>query len=431
MKLTDLEKLIPFYLSGKLPPDENHEVAEGLKTSGTLREDLHFWNRVKSIFRIQREFYRAGHLPPEQVVDYAEGAIADRRLLKQVEAHLMECSHCRDDLSILKETYEHHAPVRGASRSFIDMLVSHLPSFRFRYAIPVAAVIVVLVIVSLLFTTRQPEWQRLKLTGDQHLREMRYADAKVAYERSLSALSLEQDRMPADLAAVVESLAVVHVKAGDTEGARSFFERLLAIREENSGRDSSDLLRVLDQLAVLLDRQGQFLEAERNYRKAGQVRDLLAERSAGRFPARTKTFLALAPQIAFRGPEAERDLPKLYIQQGDVEMRISLGRSVVPSARYTFSVRTPSGRVLPALDTLLILPASLRLAPKGPSIDESGPDGERAESAGSLDSLSVVLSERYFRDQSGIYRLKVTELRPSTLSEPEIRSYNYAFEVFR
>lgn len=409
MKPSDLEKLIPFYLSGKLPPDENHEVGEGLKTSGTLREDLHFWSRVKSIFQVQRKFDRAGHLPPEQVVDYAEGIIVDRRLLKQIEAHLRECSHCRDDLAILKETYEHHEPIRGASPSFIDMLVSHLASYRFRYAIPVAAVIVVLVIVGLLFTTRQQEWQRLKVTGDQHLRQMRYADAKDAYERSLSALVLEQDRMPTDLAAVVESLAVVHVRVGDTEGARGFFERLLAIREENPGKDSSDLLRVLDQLAGLYDRQGQFLEAERNYRKAGQVRDLIAERSAGISPARRKTILALAPQIAFRGPEGERDLPKLHIQHGDVEMRISLGRSAVASARYTFSIRTPSGIVLPALDTLLI----------------------RAESTSDWDTVSVVLSERYFQDQSGIYRLKVTEVRPSTLSEPEIRSYNYAFEVFR
>ncbi|MFI5013205.1 MAG: tetratricopeptide repeat protein [Hyphomicrobiales bacterium] len=100
-----------------------------------------------------------------------------------------------------------------------------------------------------------------------------YAQARPLYERSLAIREKALGADHPDTAVSLNNLAVLLQDQGDMAGARPLYERALAIREKVLGADHQDTAATLNNLAVLLQDQGDMAGARLLYERALAIRE--------------------------------------------------------------------------------------------------------------------------------------------------------------
>jgi tetratricopeptide (TPR) repeat protein len=111
-------------------------------------------------------------------------------------------------------------------------------------------------------------------TIGNYLREMaRYAEARPLYERALAICEKLVGAKLTDTATVLDNLASLLQAQGDLAAARPLYERALAISEKVLGPEHSRTATSLNNLAGLLHAQGDLAAARPLYERALAIRE--------------------------------------------------------------------------------------------------------------------------------------------------------------
>jgi tetratricopeptide (TPR) repeat protein len=113
----------------------------------------------------------------------------------------------------------------------------------------------------------------LTLAADGFHRVADYAQARPLYERVLAMREKARGPEHPDTATSLNNLAAVLQDQGDLAGARPLFERALAIREKVLGPEHPDTAASLNNLAGLLRAQGDLADARPLYERALAIRE--------------------------------------------------------------------------------------------------------------------------------------------------------------
>ena len=147
MNLSELRKLIPFYAANTLGPKEKKAVEKELVRSKELGKELKFWQQAQHTAISNSKYLGQGHLTPEAIVDYAEGKIESNQTKISMEKHFQQCAECQQELDIIKQTYPAPQPARVKKTGLIEILSGFTKKIKVGYAIPIAAIAIVLAII--------------------------------------------------------------------------------------------------------------------------------------------------------------------------------------------------------------------------------------------------------------------------------------------
>ena len=160
MELHEAKQLIPLYVANTLSSAERAEVDEALKASKELNDELAFWRKAQLAAHAHAEYARKEHLSSEQIVDFAERAVTDPKLLyevvdrSQIEAHLQTCKECAEEYDMIMKTIPEREQAWQAKPTIFEMVQRLVGSLKPLYVIPVAVMLIAGIIVWRSFDTK-------------------------------------------------------------------------------------------------------------------------------------------------------------------------------------------------------------------------------------------------------------------------------------
>lgn len=176
MEISEIKKLIPFYVAGTLDEVERKLVENALKESKELQKEVEFWLKAQAIVEYHSQFYQEGHLTPEQIVIAAESGIKSIQTAHpDLIRHLQECEHCRHDVEMIKSTYPVEETVSIPKKHQEYLRTGYVG--RFKFADVFAAAAVILIIVTFFFTDFNK--QKIPSIPQEH-----YANLILSYNQS-------------------------------------------------------------------------------------------------------------------------------------------------------------------------------------------------------------------------------------------------------
>ncbi len=192
MEYSEIKKLIPFYIAGTLESDEKNLVENALRNSVELKKEFEFWVRAKEVVAQHAPRLTEHHLTPEQIVMAAqEHPAKELEKHSNIEKHLQECEMCRHEVDIIKSTYplEKVEGISVPSEEKIskwferNIQIGYLGSFKFADVFAAAAV--VLIIVTVFFTSINK--QGVPLIPQEH-----YADLIIPFSQVTRGNALDE-----------------------------------------------------------------------------------------------------------------------------------------------------------------------------------------------------------------------------------------------
>jgi hypothetical protein len=124
-------------------------VERDLANSEELKKELKFWRQAQHTAISSSKYLGQGHLTPEVIVDYAEGKIESNQTKISMENHFQQYADCRQELDMIKQTYPAPQPARASRSNLIDLVSRFTKPIKIGYAVPIAAITIVLAIVIL------------------------------------------------------------------------------------------------------------------------------------------------------------------------------------------------------------------------------------------------------------------------------------------
>ena len=392
---------IPAFLAGTLDEAGSQRLKKALAESAELRHELDLWKKMRALVKVDAARQAAGHLSPEAIIDLVEGRI---RETGEIGKHLLTCDDCREDVETIRLTYSvRKSNVPEARPSIIDTVLEYFTMPRIGYALGiVAAVIVVASGIVYYMSNRIPEWKQLQADADSKAEQGMFDAAKDIYQRALESADPLAGENAGDISAIVDSLASISSRNGDYAEARRLLGQSLTLKKTGGLEGTWSSAWVFEQLGNLERITGNDLSAESLFSRADEIREELAkaspeDQSLQRY-RRNVALIRLVPQIGFRGPETP-PFPSVDFDDvtTHVEFLIVLRRNRDISASYIPALTTPTRQVLPIPDTL--------------SVDPLHP-AER--------TLRLTLSERFFEEGKGTYRIGIRKLADSGTSFEDV-----------
>lgn len=139
MDLSELRKLLPFYVAGTLSETEKRAVGKALSESAELRDELKFWRKAQ----LPARAYSVAHPSAKEILDYVEGRSTESER-GTFERHVQACFDCQNEIALIRETYPKalHQEQRSGIRSLgiREMLKEFSRSLKNRYVVSFAVV---------------------------------------------------------------------------------------------------------------------------------------------------------------------------------------------------------------------------------------------------------------------------------------------------
>lgn len=380
---------IPAYLAGSLDEKRADEVRDAIRQSQELQEDLRFWMKMRSLVKAEALYETAGHLPKEAIVDFVENRTLNPAT---IDAHLAACPACREDLDTIRGTYP-AASVKQRRSLLQTILELFLNPPRIGYTLAALTIIAILATLARIsFVNQPPQWKQLRAEGERLSEQGNDDLAADFYREALGAATIRTRDDAEGVATILDSLAVIHLRADNPSEAELFLRRSLAIREESRLDRTLHAAWTLDRLGDIMKSTAHEAEAEALYRRADRVRENLARD----YPEDTNlqgylpnvAQISIAPQIGVRGPGSTR-IPTIDLDDQTTHLRfhIRLRSNRNPEAAFIPNLSTPSRKTIPLPDTLFADP----LHPQ-----------ER--------TVMLTLSRRFFSEGEGMYRIGIREM---------------------
>jgi len=118
----ELRQLIPFFVAGTLEGEERRAVEQAIGGDPSFKEDLLFWQSAAAAVHGQAAHTDADHPSSELLVHYAEGAsVGDDGPIQALDEHVTTCTSCRDELGMIRASFESQARHRDRAPSRIRL----------------------------------------------------------------------------------------------------------------------------------------------------------------------------------------------------------------------------------------------------------------------------------------------------------------------
>lgn len=149
MDITELKKLIPFYVAGSLDPEERSMVEKALRESNELQTELEFWTHARAAVGRHVRFRQEGHLSPEQILSLIELDLHEEpETSYAILNHLQKCDSCSQQVEIIRSTYPTTHVDRTPGDTRIEAPRAHarilsVKQSKVAYIVAIAAVIII------------------------------------------------------------------------------------------------------------------------------------------------------------------------------------------------------------------------------------------------------------------------------------------------
>jgi len=385
--MNELSGLLPAYLAGTLDEPTTQAVRSALQESPELQADLRFWTKMKELVVAEARREAAGHLSADVVLDYIEGRILNNAV---IEAHLSACEECREDVDVLRSTYEEPLTTSPAGRKpgLMETLLLFFAPPRLGYTLAFLTLLAIASTLTLtILTNRPPEWKRHLVDANRNAANGNVVEAGALYERALSGSSINTQRDGEAVAGIMDSLAIIRLRQGRFGEADSLLRRSFAVREANHLGRTLQAAWSLEELGNLSKLAANDPESERLYRRADAIREEVARNDPGsgldRY-LRNIAVVQLFPRISSRGEL----IPSVTLDDSSTHLSflIRLRGNRQTDVPYFPTLTTPAGHKTSLPDTLFVDP----LHPE-----------ER--------TVRLTLSRRFFEVGSGKYRIGLQE----------------------